>query len=373
MLDAQQLDAQHADDGRARCAAILADVLRNSLARCSVFVATLTLAGCASAPLAADAGQDAAAPTDARVTDASLDEGTVDADGGAHVDLGVVPPADAGSACPPRPLQGLFVWNDDLVETRDEILALAEARGVTEIYLHANLFYAGDRDESALAAWIEAAGARCIAVELLFGNADWLLPAGRAEATSRTAWAVAFADAHPGARPSGVHWDLEPQQLAAWHADVTTQPGFVSDLVDTLEVLTPVAEAGGLPLSIDLGFFFDGIDVTRGGVTRPGSQWVTDAVSRVVLMDYRDTALSTGHGGLISLAEAEVVYASAVGVPIVLAVETTPQDPTYVSFAEEGFAAMTAELAVVRAHFASASAFAGTALHDRDGVAALAP
>ena len=129
MLDAQQLDAQHADDGRTRCAAILADVLRNSLARCSVFVATLTLAGCASAPLAADAGQDAAAPTDARVTDASLDEGTVDADGGAHVDLGVVPPADAGSACPPRPLQGLFVWNDDLVETRDEILALAEARG----------------------------------------------------------------------------------------------------------------------------------------------------------------------------------------------------------------------------------------------------
>jgi hypothetical protein len=336
-------------------------------ARRTAWGLALLVAACSSPAGSPDAASLDAWAADAARSDAGATDGSVDAFV-ATSDAG----ADASSACPSRPLVGLFVWNDDLVATRDEILDLAAAHDVTEIYLHANLFYAGDEEESVLADWIAAARARCISVELLFGNARWMLPANRTEATLRTAWAVDFAAAHPTARPSGVHWDLEPQQLTEW-SDDAMHPALVGDLVDTLAAMTPVAEAGDLPLSSDVGFFLDGVDVTRGGVTRPGNEWVTDVVSRVVVMDYRDSAESTGHGGMISLAQDEVAYASSVDVPIVLAAETTTQDPEYVSFAEEGLAAMQVELAAVRAHFATERAFVGVAIHDRDGLAALAP
>jgi hypothetical protein len=333
-------------------------------------------------PSSPDSGLDAS--LDAQTVDAPLPDGA-SADDASASDAGAVEDAatladasgadasspDAGS-CPARPRLGLFVWDDDLVTTRDAILDLADAHGVTEIYLHANLFYVGDVGQDVLAAWISAAHARCIEVELLFGNAAWIHPTS-SEATMRTAWAVSFAAAHPSARPIGVHWDLEPQQLPEWDSDPSTHPALVAELATVLEMMTPVAEAGGLDLTADIGFFLDGINVTRGGVTRPGDEWIIDAATRVVVLDFRDSAVSTGHGGMNDLAQAEMDYASSVDRPIVLAVETNPILPVYVTFAEEGFGAMTTQLGLVATHFTSSRAFTGFAIHDRDGLEALAP
>jgi hypothetical protein len=335
----------------------------------------LATGACASDHDGAGGPEDSGSDTGA--LDAGSDAGAPATDAAAGVDDGVPLDApfadDAGSTCSPGTTLGLFVWNDDLAPLRDAILALAAAHGVTEIYLHANLFYAGDLAEDVLAAWIDAAAARCIRVELLFGNAAWIRPATQIEATRRVEWSVAFAAAHPGSAPSGIHLDLEPQQLPEWTDDPATRPGPISDLVDLLETLTPTAEAGGLPLSLDMGFFLDGIDVTRAGRTRPAHEWLMDAVSRIVVMDYRDSARSTGHGGMIELAQTEVDYATNVARPIVLAVETQPVDPPYITFAEEGAAAMRAVLDEVDAHFSREPAFAGLAIHDRDGLAALGP
>ena len=277
-----------------------------------------TTGGAGDSGAEADADRDAGGGDSGSALDAGSEGGTVaDAgtDGGASgSDASHAPDA---AACPARPYLGFFVWNDDLVTTRDAILDLAQGAGVTEIYLHANLFYAGDETETTLAAWIDAAHARCIDVDLLFGNASWIHPAGRAQASARADWAVAFAAAHPGSRPTGVHFDLEPQQLAEW-SDTTTHPALVSELVDTLTAIRPAADASGLVLSVDTGFFLDGVMVTRSGTTRPGSEWVTDAVTRLVVMDYRDSAASMGHGGMISLAQDEVDYAAAHGTPVVL-------------------------------------------------------
>jgi hypothetical protein len=317
---------------------------------------------------------DAGRADDAGVTDAATSGDAAAADAGSTVDAGTgdASAGDAGAACPARPYLGLYVWSDSLVTRRDTILDLAATQGVTEIYLHANLFYAGDVAESMLAAWIRAANARCIEVDLLFGNAAWIRPATQFEATARTRWAVAFADAHPDARPSGVHFDLEPQQLPEWDVRAD-RPLWIATLAALLETMTPLAEAGGLPLSLDMGFFLDGYDVTRGAVTRLGHEWLTDAVSRVVVMDYRDSAESMGFGGMISLATREVTYASSAGTPIVLAVETRPESPEYITFYEEGLAALRTELALTRTAFAAEPAFRGFAIHDEDGLAALPP
>ncbi|MBN8612508.1 MAG: hypothetical protein J0L92_18080 [Deltaproteobacteria bacterium] len=338
----------------------------------------MLLAACDSSPAAMDGGPDDAALVEDLDAHLALLDGGVpldavaDEDALTSPDAWVEPPTDAAPRCPSRPSLGLFVWGDDLVTRRDAILTLAADADVTEIYLHANLFYAGDEDEDTLADWIRAADALCISVELLFGNARWIRTASHDEATDRNAWTVAFAAAHPDARPSGIHFDLEPQQLDAWDVEAD-RPGLIAELVDVLEEMTPVAEAGGVPLSIDIGFFLDGYEVTRGGRTRPGHEWITDAVSRVVVMDYRDSAESMGYGGMISLAEDEVTYASSTSTPIVLAAETISVSPEYVTFREEGRAALFAEHALVRAHFPTSSALAGFAIHDERGLAALAP
>jgi hypothetical protein len=210
-------------------------------------------------------------------------------------------------------------------------------------------------------------------VELLFADASWILPAGNAEAAARAQWAVSFARAHPGSAPAGVHFDLEPQQLTAAWGDVAMRPVLVADLATLYESITPPVEAAGLRLTADIGFFLDGVDVTRTGIMRPGHEWITDAVSRVVVLDYRDSAVSTGHGGMIDLAQTEVDYASTVGCPIVLAAETNVVSPGYVTYLEEGLAAMLTQLAIVRTHFTPSSSFAGLAIHDHTGLAALAP
>jgi hypothetical protein len=323
-------------------------------------------------PTVTDSGVDASAADAASIDDASATDAGVDAsavEDASHPDAS----PDAG-ACPARPRLGLFVWDDDLVTARDAILDLAEAHDVTEIYLHANLFYVGDVGQDVLAAWITAARARCIDVELLFGNSAWIHPAASAEAMMRTDWAVSFAAAHSSARPIGVHWDLEPQQLPEWDTDPSTHPALVGELATVIEAMTPAAEAGDLQLTADIGFFLDGINVTRAGMTRPGHEWIIDAATRVVLLDYRDSAVSTGHGGMNDLAQAEVDYASSVDHPMVLAVETNPAPSfPYITFREEGVAAMTAQLALAGEHFASSRAFTGFAIHDRAGLEALPP
>lgn len=334
----------------------------------------LVVAACGGPAGPTDASLDAAdRGPDARVEEIDTGAGEPDA-GLASPDS--PPPlepdagSDAGPRCPERPRLGFFVWTDDLVPQRDALLDLAADHGVTEIYLHANLFYSGDIEEDVLALWIATAHERCMDVELLFGDAAWTLPAGHDEAIQHARWAAGYAMTHPEARPSGVHFDIEPHGLAGWRTE-SNRPSYVSSLVDVLEAMTPITEAAGVPLSADIGFFLDGVTLTRGGVTRPGHEWVTDAVSRVVIMDYRDTATGGCCGSMISLAEDEVAYAATAGTPIVLAVETQALPEGYATFREEGRAEMFRVIDEVRAHFGAD--VSGFAIHDDGGLAALGP
>ena len=267
--------------------------------------------------------------------------------------------------CPARPRLGLFAWE---VDDRDATLALAEQHGITEIYLHANLFFVEEREESMLVGWIQAARARCMQVELLFGNTRWMTPEMRGEATRRTQWSVDFAARHPEARPSGVHWDLEPQQRDTW-SDPSTRSTTFGELLDTLDAMRPIAASGALPLTLDMGFFLDEIEYTRNGQTRPMHAWAMDAVSRVMVMDYRDNPEL-----MLEMAGTELRYAAEHNIPILLAVETREvTEGFYVSFFEDGLAAMNATLTSVRASQRDMPSFQGLAIHDHAGLAALIP
>jgi len=299
----------------------------------------------------ADAGLDAV-DDDQAGDDAGLDLPTDDA------------PADTPPECPPPDdeARGMWLWGaDDVVDpaARAALFAFVAAKDVRVVFAEAESLLEETPDE--LAGFIAEAHAACVEVELLFGRADWALPANHERPRELVRRSADFAAAHPEARPAAVHFDVEPYTLAEWDADFAATARGWLDLMDGLAVL---AHDGGLELVADVPFWWDGSSraVDWGGRTKLLSEHAADVTDRLVLMDYRDTA--SGSDGIIALGADELAYAAAHGSRVVLGVETIcGLMPELVSFCEEGEAAMDAELAAVREAYAGAPGFAGIAVH----------
>lgn len=292
------------------------------------------------------------------------------ADPGAGEDASAPPPdaaiaavPDGGDDCPPIAPRGMWVW-DDVVGDAAATAALfdfAAARGVTALYLHAE----GPVEDApdALAELVAGARERCLDVELLFGAADWALAGEHARPLELAAAAAALP---PAGKPAALHYDVEPYGLAEWDGD---REAIANQYLDLLEELAAATAAGGLPLHVDVPFWFDGVVVTRGGAARPLSELVLDRVDRAVLMDYSDDP-----DAIVERAATEVAYAGAAGREIVLGVETMcGLEPESVSFCEEGGAAMEAALAHTLEAYAGAPGFAGVAVHHYGSWSTLVP
>lgn len=260
---------------------------------------------------------------------------------------------------PPTPTPSgkndLWVWNDVVTVStaRAEFFAFARARAVRTIYLESQSLI--QYNQSALASFINEAASYNMSVELLFGRSSWALAANHAVPTALAQMAVNFSRNLTGARPVGLHFDVEPYLLAEWDSD---QNGTANQYLDLFESLASVTAGSGLKLTADIPFWFDGRFITRDGASRVLSEAIIDIVDRVVLMDYRDTASQ-----IISYASSELNYARLVGKEVGIGVETKCGDLAYITFCEEGAAAMDQVLADVLSVVGSNSAFAGFAIH----------
>jgi len=249
------------------------------------------------------------------------------------------------------------VWTSTVVTNATEkanFLAFARSAGVREIYLSGPSVVG---NASALASFsTDAAAQSCAEVELLFGDMSWALTANHGKATGYASQAIKTFASINGARPVGLHFDVEPYTLPGWKTDMQ---GTSNQYLDLLEKLQAIATAGGVRLSVDIPFWFSGQKVSRGGQTRPLSELVQDRVDRVVLMDYRDTA-----SAIISGAAPEIAYAEKIGRDVTIGVETMcGLSPTLVTFCEEGRAAMDAALKATQAAYAKSPALNGLAVH----------
>ena len=84
-------------------------------------------------------------------------------------------------------------------------------------------------------------------------------------------------------------------------------------------------------------------------------------------MDYRDFADVRWDGrtdGILSWAEGFMADGNALGTPVMIGLELTPNDYDHVTFAEECTAYMEQELENVAAALSASWAFQGFALHD---------
>lgn len=263
--------------------------------------------------------------------------------------------------CPARAQLGVWVWQPGQVTEPSQaaaLLAFAAAQGVTHLYVESELLLAEAPER--LAMFVEEADAMCVAVELLFGAAEWALAENHAVPLALVEDGLDFVDGLAGARPVGLHFDVEPHGLADWD---TNQAKYAGEYLDLLEQMVTSLQGSELALTVDVAFWYDGVAIERDGVQRPLSELVQDRVDRIVVMDYRDHAEPPD--GILDNAAAEVAYAGTVGGRVRVAVEATcGLVPEKVTFCEEGAIAMSLALELTKLSYAGSPGWDGVAVHD---------
>lgn len=265
-------------------------------------------------------------------------------------------PAQAETG-PPR---GMWVWDDSTVtnaDARDALLKFANRKGVDQIYLNAYLLLPNHPAE--LQTFINQANTISTSVELLAGDPIWALSSTHAVALDFVRQAITFTrNITAGAKPAGIHLDVEPYALSNWNDPVT-----LTQYLDLLSAVQQDVSNSGTALSftVDIPFWFDVISLTYRGTLQPLNRHVQSLTDRVVVMDYRDTA--TGTDGIIAHAQNELATGQSLDKLVIIGVETQKITPEKVTFFEEGEAAMETELAAAAQQFQANPVFAGFAVH----------
>jgi len=168
--------------------------------------------------------------------------------------------------------------------------------------------------------------------------------------------------ATPAERFDGIHYDVEHDD---WFAD--------NHWDRFIELMTYCQGQVDLYNQTFEPILF-GVDIPPHFLTGPGSSgqvksnWdVMHIVDTITLMDYRDFADARWDGradGIIPRAEAFLVDGNALGKPVFIGVELTPNPYDHVTFFQECPAFMENELRQVSRHFAGDWAYKGLAIHD---------
>jgi|GEM_PF-2608002 len=271
------------------------------------------------------------------------------------------------------PARGTWQWDSAIITVpaeREAFFDFAAERRIDRVFAHvwAPL---GTADEPEIMDFVADAAARGIATELLAGDPLWARADHHADAIAFADAAVAVAQSVGGPDPAALHFDIEPYILSEWSTD---REGLANQYLDVLEALASIAHDAGMEIVVDTPFWFDTIDVSRDGApVRPLSELVLDRVDRVVVLAFRDTA------GLIEdFGSDEIAYAGAIGKQVILAVETQDivnltGEPEWVTFFEEGAAALEDALTQVRDDLNGDAGYGGLAVHHYESWAALDP
>lgn len=162
----------------------------------------------------------------------------------------------------------------------------------------------------------------------------------------------------------GVHLDVEPWLHPDWATDRTAVAGRY------LTLLEQMSAASAATVEADIAFWLNEVATPTG---EPLDRAVMARVDAVTVMSYRDTA--TGPDSITDVGSAALASAEATGIPVRLAVETNDLGSGTVAAKQTFFgqrrSAMTSVLAAVDQAVGSSPVYAGIAVHDRRGWAAM--
>jgi hypothetical protein len=259
----------------------------------------------------------------------------------------------SGTGSAPR---AMWVWD---TSTPAETVDLAVAQGIGQLYAAVPPRVGSSPQLHQLQELVQHAAAAGIRVDALGGDPTWV---------DNQTWVVEswLKPALATGLFTGVHVDIEPYTTSAWQTQRAT---VVKKWLATLDKLRTAA--GGSPMEADIPFWLDEVPANGSTLDRE----VMRRTAGVTVMAYRN--LAGGDDGTIALAAPAVQAGAALGKPVRVGQETTylGSDPTAVkqTFFGQTRSQMETQLAAVATAYATSSAFAGLAVHDAAGYAAMAP
>ncbi|MEP6856704.1 MAG: hypothetical protein ABJA33_14600 [Pedococcus sp.] len=254
----------------------------------------------------------------------------------------------------PAAERAMWVWD---TSDPQAVVTLATNRGIGQLYAavppHVDSSpRLGELQE--LVALADAAGLR---VDALGGDPGWVdNPARVVTNWLRPVLATGLF--------TGVHVDIEPYTTPAW---TKNRKAVVKKYLTTLETLR--SAAADTPIEADIPFWFDEIAANGSTLDRE----IMQRTEGVIVMAYRNVA--TGPDGTIALSRNEVQAGADLGVIVRIGQETnflgTGPTEAKQTFHTKTLAQMEGQLTLVKDAFAASPSFAGLAIHDSLGYAAI--
>lgn len=300
----------------------------------------------------------------------------------------VLPLLFAPVACDARPLGGnatdsvgadvrraVWVWEEasfallDRERSWEEFASFLERHGLSTVYLYAdryrgrNIIGEEPTRYRRLLRFLHGEGLDVFALlgSIHLHTEEYVLPEKRPEARAMLRRVLRYnREADAAEQFDGVNVDVEPYLLDEWDAD---REYIARRYLDLSRLYMEMKEEHGFggPVGPAMPFWFDGIDLSWNGESKPLSEHTQDLYDYVTIMAYRDRAL--GSDGIVRHVTDELRYATSRGKRVVVGVETAPGELDKVTFHGEGPAEMEEVLTVVARELGGYEAFGGFAIH----------
>ena len=275
--------------------------------------------------------------------------------------LATAPSAAATASTSSPDSRAMWVWD---TSTPAATVDLAVSTGIDQLFVAVPPNVTTSSRLPELKDLVGRARAAGIRVDALGGDPGWV---------DNPSWVVTYwlKPAKNTGLFTGIHVDVEPYSTSAWTTD---QPTVVAKYLTLLDKLK--ANAGTYPLEADIPFWFGQIPATAaGGTASTLDREIIKRTAGVTVMSYRNTA--TGPDGTLDVAAAALAAGASLGKPVRLGQETNYLGSTAVDTKQTFFgwtrSAMEVQLAQVVAGASTTPTFAGLAIHDAAGYAAMAP
>ena len=252
-------------------------------------------------------------------------------------------------------------------------IVFLKAKGIDTVYLYADAFEGRNLIVShpeLYRAFIRRLRKSGMQAHALLGSTflnteRYILPARRADALAMVHRVLVYnAASAPEERFDGINLDIEPHILDEWDKDQTLLlKNFLDMSADLMALKRKYRQE--LKIGPAIPFWWDNIGIAWKGRKRPMSEHTQDLYDYVALMDYRDRA--EGGDGIISHAENELAYGKAINRPVMIGIETTPNEIQKVSFNHLKEADMERELGIAERSFKPQPAFGGFVIHHYRG------
>ena len=265
--------------------------------------------------------------------------------------------AEDAPAAEPEKQMGTYIWRAELLRTeKEEILDFVREHDIDLLYIRIDMGMPFEYYR----AFNREAKKEGIEIHAMGGHPVWALTESREKIFRLVDWVRSYnGQAAEDERFEGIHLDIEPYVLPVWSA--TKEEVLRQWMGNVRAFAEKLKESPRLESSVDLAAWLDNSQ-TPGHPDLPFSHWMISQLDHTTLMAFRDFA--EGPGGILDMVESEIRYAESTGKELIIAVEMKESgEAEYVSFFEEGKAAMNLQLNIVRHALKLNTVLRGIAVH----------